>query len=142
MIDRKPWVLTKCVIPQHTDHAGVLWHGTYINWLEESRINALKEAGLGYSDILDKNYELPVIKLNIEYIIPIFINEQIIINSYFELSRSPRIIIKSDFINVHKKITTKATINLALIEKNNFSIVKNRPEFIESTFKRLFEGPR
>ena len=27
-----PWKLSKLVLPQHTDHAGVMWHGTYVNW--------------------------------------------------------------------------------------------------------------
>ena len=35
------WRLIKTVLPQHTDHAGVMWHGSYLNFLEEGRIDAL-----------------------------------------------------------------------------------------------------
>ena len=38
--------MKKIVLPQHADHAGVMWHGKYFNWLEESRINALSEVGI------------------------------------------------------------------------------------------------
>ncbi len=24
--------------PHHTDYAGVVWHGTYVNWMEEARV--------------------------------------------------------------------------------------------------------
>ena len=45
-VTRLPWVCRKQVLPQDTDHAGVLWHGSYVAWLEEARVQALAEAGL------------------------------------------------------------------------------------------------
>ena len=32
------YTLTKRVLPQHTDYAGVMWHGAYVQWLEEARV--------------------------------------------------------------------------------------------------------
>ena len=34
------WLLERRVLPQHTDHAGVMWHGAYLAWLEEARVEA------------------------------------------------------------------------------------------------------
>ena len=49
-MNSKPvWKIEKIVLPQHADHAGVMWHGKYFNWLEESRINALSEVCLLYT---------------------------------------------------------------------------------------------
>ena len=32
-MNSKPvWKIEKIVLPQHADHAGVMWHGTYFNW--------------------------------------------------------------------------------------------------------------
>ena len=45
----RTWRLRKRVLPQHTDHAGVMWHGAYVAWLEEARVEALSAAGLSYS---------------------------------------------------------------------------------------------
>ena len=46
-MNSKPvWKIKKIVLPQDADHAGVMWHGKYFNWLEESRINALSEVGI------------------------------------------------------------------------------------------------
>jgi len=42
MNNRKLWELKKKVLPQHTDHAGVMWHGYYLKSLEESRLDAMK----------------------------------------------------------------------------------------------------
>ena len=47
----QPWKLRKRVLPQHTDHAGVMWHGAYVAWLEEARVEALARVGLPYEVI-------------------------------------------------------------------------------------------
>ena len=60
-----PWRLYKHVLPQHTDHAGVMWHGAYLSWLEEARVDALAQVGLPYKDLSAKGFELPVVSLNI-----------------------------------------------------------------------------
>ena len=45
-VTRPPWQLHKRVLPQHTDHDGVMWHGAYVGWLEEARVEALAAVGL------------------------------------------------------------------------------------------------
>ena len=142
MINKIPWEIKKTVMPQQADHAGVMWHGSYLNWLEESRIKALEQSGLNYSELLNRNFELPVSSLTIKYKAPVYINDEISINSYFELSRGPKISIHSKFITKNKRISTEANVNLVLIRKDNFSIVRRRPEFIEEAFKRLIQGPQ
>ena len=52
---RKPlWKINKIVLPQDSDHAGVMWHGTYFNWLEEGRIDALLRVGINYNELTKK----------------------------------------------------------------------------------------
>ena len=33
------------VQPHHTDYAGVVWHGTYLTWMEEARVECLRSIG-------------------------------------------------------------------------------------------------
>ena len=47
-------------MPQHTDHAGVLWHGYYLNWLEEARIDALSKVGIKYIDLIKMDTKCPL----------------------------------------------------------------------------------
>ena len=68
----KNWRLTKTVLPQHTDHAGVMWHGSYLNFLEEGRIDALNKVGMPYSKLSKEGFEIPVISINIKYKISFF----------------------------------------------------------------------
>ena len=117
---KKIWKINKLVLPQHSDHAGVMWHGTYFNWLEEGRINALLKAGINYVDLTKNGFELPLIDTSIKYISPLFLGDNITIETIFKISKSPKIKIHSKFINKNKKVLTIADVNLVLINKKVF----------------------
>ena len=136
---KKIWKINKTVLPQHSDHAGVMWHGVYFNWLEEGRINALSKAGINYFDLTKKGFELPLINTSIKYILPLFLGDNVIVESLFNIGKSPKIKINSKFINESKKVMTIAEVNLVLIDKNNFSIIRKRPDFISKAFLKLNE---
>ena len=137
MNKKKIWKINKIVMPQHADHAGVMWHGTYFNWLEEGRINALSKAGINYFDLTKKGFELPLIDASIKYILPICLGEKISIESIFNIGKSPKIKIYSKLINESKKVMTVAEVNLVLVDKKKFSIIRKRPDFISKAFLKL-----
>jgi len=137
MISKPVWKIEKIVLPQHSDHAGVMWHGTYFNWLEESRINALLEVGISYFELIKKGFDLPLINTSIKYKTPIFLGEKITIQSLFNIQKSPRINVISKFLNEEKEILTIAEVNLVLINKHNFSIIRKRPDFLSEAFIKL-----
>ena len=134
---KKIWKIEKLVLPQHSDHAGVMWHGAYFDWLEEGRINALSKAGINYVDLTKNGFELPLIDTSIKYISPLFLGDNITIETIFEISKSPKIKIHSKFINKSKKVLTIAEVNLVLINKKSFSIIRKRPDFISKAFLKL-----
>ena len=137
----KPWELNKKVLPQHTDHAGVVWHGTYLNWLEESRIDSISKAGIKYIELLNRGFEMPVYKIEIKYHMPIMIGDEIIIKSFFIINQGPRIQVNSTFTNLRNKINAEASIDIVLINKETSKIVRKRPDFLENYFNNLRKGP-
>ena len=137
MLMSKIWKIEKLVLPQHSDHAGVMWHGTYFDWLEEGRINALSKAGINYVDLTKNGFELPLIDTSIKYISPLFLGDTITIETIFKISKSPKINIHSKFINKSKAVLTIAEVNLVLISKKSFSIIRERPDFISKAFLKL-----
>jgi len=132
MNSKKTWELKKKVLPQHTDHAGVMWHGTYLNWLEESRIDSMGKAGIQYFELINLGFEMPVYKIEIKYLIPIMIGEEIIVKSSFITNKGPRIKVNSTFTNLRNKIHAEANIDIVLINKETFKVVRKRPSFIEN----------
>ena len=55
------------VYPHHTDYAGVVWHGSYVNWMEEVRIAYLESRGMTYQDVVAQDCDLMVVNLQISY---------------------------------------------------------------------------
>ena len=142
MSRRNYWIIRKETMPQHTDHAGVLWHGYYLNWLEEARIDALSKVGIKYIDLIKEGYEMPVVNIEIKYKSPILHGEEILIESEFVINESPRIKINSNFIGRNNIITTSSSIDLVLINKENFSIVRKKPKFFLEALNKLKNGPK
>ena len=137
MTTKSVWEINKIVLPQHSDHAGVMWHGTYFNWLEEGRVDALSKAGINYLDLTKQGFELPLIDTSIKYIFPLYLGDLITIESLFKVGKSPKINVQSRFLNKNKKVLTIAEVNLVLVNNLDFSIVRKRPDFISKAFCKL-----
>ena len=137
MKSKSVWKINKIVLPQNSDHAGVMWHGNYFNWLEEGRINALSEVGVNYFDLTKRGFDLPLINSSIKYIKPLYLGDKIIIESIFNIGKSPKINVNSKFLNEQKEVLTIAEVNMVLINKDNFTIIRRRPEFLSKAFCKL-----
>ncbi|HLO88113.1 MAG TPA: thioesterase family protein [Nostocaceae cyanobacterium] len=55
------------VQPHHTDYAGIVWHGTYITWMEEARVECLRSIGIEFADLVALGCDLPVVELAVRY---------------------------------------------------------------------------
>ena len=140
----KEWKLTKTVLPQHTDHAGVMWHGSYLNFLEEARIDALNKVGMSYSKLSKKGFEIPVISMKIKYKMSFLHGEKLILISQFKLRNKIRLNCKTLFLKSNGDIAAEALVGLVLVKKKNESIklVRELPLEIENIFLLLEEGPK
>ncbi len=140
----KKWQLVKTVLPQHTDHAGVMWHGSYLNFLEEGRIDALNKVGMSYSKLSKKGFEIPVISIKLNYKISFLHGEKCILMSQFKLENKIRLTCKTLFFKSSGDIGAEAKIGLVVVNKINDSIklVRELPVQIKNTLSLLEEGPR
>jgi acyl-CoA thioester hydrolase len=53
-----------------TDMMGVVYHGSYIPWLEVGRTQLLKELGLPYRQLEESGFRLPVLEVSLKYLRP------------------------------------------------------------------------
>ena len=141
---KKEWNLTKTILPQHTDHAGVMWHGSYFNFLEEGRIDALNKVGMTYSTLSKKGYEIPVISAQIKYKISFTHGEKLLLKSQFNLVSKIKLNCKTLFLKVNGDIGAEALIELVLVrkEKDSIKLVRQVPPEIKKIFLLLEEGPK
>jgi acyl-CoA thioester hydrolase len=50
-----------------SDQMGIAHHGAYITWLEEARIEMMRDRGLSYRELEEKGVFMPVVDLAIKY---------------------------------------------------------------------------
>ncbi len=55
------------VYPHHTDYGGVVWHGTYLTWMEEARVECLRSIGVDFAELVAIGCDLPVVELSLRY---------------------------------------------------------------------------
>jgi acyl-CoA thioester hydrolase len=55
------------VHPHHTDYGGIVWHGSYITWMEEARVECLRSLGVEFADLVALGCDLPVVELSTRY---------------------------------------------------------------------------
>ena len=138
------WELIKTVLPQHTDHAGVMWHGSYLDFLEEGRIDALDKVGISYSELSRKGFEIPVISLQIKYKISFVHGEKILLSTRFKLKNKIRLTCKTFFLKSNGDIGAEALIGLVFTRKINDSIkiVREIPEQFKNKLLLLENGQK
>jgi acyl-CoA thioester hydrolase len=58
------------VIYADTDLMGVVYHGTYLRYLEHARVEFIRSLGFAYADLERMGVGLPVIDLSVSYLAP------------------------------------------------------------------------
>ena len=111
----RPWCLRRRVLPQHTDHGGVVWHGAYVAWLEEARVEALAAVGLAYSDLSARGLELPVVALTIDYRQALLHGDWVEIRSWVEPRRGVRLPWRSELRDGEGQLVAQARVELVLV---------------------------
>lgn len=72
------------VQPHHTDYAGVVWHGTYLSWMESARVDYLRSHGLAFEQLVAAGCDLPVVDLGIQYHRPARMGEDLVVKVALE----------------------------------------------------------
>ncbi|MEB3313082.1 MAG: thioesterase family protein [Cyanobacteriota bacterium] len=80
------------VQPHHTDYGGIVWHGTYVAWLEEARVAYLMAQGLSFADWVKAGVDLPVVNLSLHYRQSLRLGDQAVVRTRLEPLRGVRLV--------------------------------------------------
>lgn len=141
----RTWRLQRRVLPQHTDHSGVMWHGAYLTWLEEARVEALASTGLDYSVLSAQGLEMPVVHLALTYRSPLIHGDWAEVRSLVSPRRGLRLPWRSWLIGPGEKVAAEALVELVLVD---FSAgpqqrrpMRHLPPDVAKALQKLTEGP-
>lgn len=126
------------VHPHHTDYAGVVWHGSYIAWMEEARIECLRALGIDYADVVAMGCELPVVELSIRYHRALRFGTTAIVKTRLAQMEGVRVIweyqIKS---GDEQDLYVTARVTLVAIDRDKGKIMRQLPTEVQEALTQL-----
>lgn len=76
-----------------TDASGIVWHGSYIAWLEAARVNHIRAQGLEFADFIASGYNFVVSDINLRYHLPARFGDVVHVESTVSKLQSRRMLI-------------------------------------------------
>ena len=118
-----------------TDSYGVVWHGSYLRWLEMGRVDWCEQKGHNLIELENQNIVLPVVNLNVRYKASARLNDNLIIETgiakFNGLSVPFTQTIKSAETN---KTFIEAEVEVVAIHKDSGKLYRRMPEILATVF--------
>jgi acyl-CoA thioester hydrolase len=124
------------VHPNQTDYAGVVWHGSYIVWLEEARVEYFRTLGVAYADLVAAGCELPVVDLSVRYHRALKMGAEAIVKTC--LSEIKGVRINWDYrIESDEGLHVSAKVTLVAIDRQKAKIMRRLPPLMETALSKI-----
>jgi acyl-CoA thioester hydrolase len=122
-----------------TDAYGVVWHGSYLRWLEMGRVGVCEMLGHNLIDLKEKNIVLPVVNLNVKYKMSAKLNDVVVTET--EISEFNGFTVKFKQIIRSKetgKVCIDAEVSVVAID-NNGKLYRKMPEVLAKSFDEVLK---
>lgn len=122
-----------------TDAYGVVWHGSYLRWLEMGRVGVCEMLGHNLIDLKEKNIVLPVVNLNVKYKMSAKLNDVVVTET--EISEFNGFTVKFKQIIRSKetgKVCIDADVSVVAID-NNGKLYRKIPEVLAKSFDEVLK---
>jgi len=128
--------------PHHTDYSGVVWHGSYIVWMEEARVECLHSVGVSFADLVAMGCNLPVVELAIKYHQSVWMGMRAVVRTRINAQTGVRMHWDHQIQSLDGQVTyATAQVTLVAIDSQQGKILRRLPPAIESSLIKLF-APR
>lgn len=114
-----------------TDQMGYVYYGRYASFYEIARVELFRELGFSYKTLEESGIGMPVIDLEIKYILPIKYDEEITIKTSIKEIPSSRIIFFYEIYNQDNILSNTAKTTLTFINLSSQKPVRTPRELIE-----------
>jgi acyl-CoA thioester hydrolase len=128
--------------PHHTDYAGIVWHGSYLAWMEEARVECLRSIGIEFSDLVALGCDLPVVELSIRYHRPIQMGMAAIVKTRMATTEGVRINWDYQIQSPDaQELYVTAQVTLVAIDREKGKIMRQLPPAVKDALSRLLVDP-
>ncbi|MBO3462155.1 acyl-CoA thioesterase [Aetokthonos hydrillicola Thurmond2011] len=131
------------VQPHHTDYAGIVWHGSYIAWMEEARVECLRSIGIQFADLVALGCDLPVVDLSVRYHRSLHLGLPAVVKA--RMAEVSGVRIKWDYIIESpdsQELYVTAKVTLVALDREKGKIMRQLPASVQDVLSRLSTGVR
>jgi acyl-CoA thioester hydrolase len=126
------------VYPHHTDSAGVVWHGSYLSWMEEARVECLRSVGMDYAELVALGCELPVVELSVRYHHSLKMGMKALVKTRMTEAAKPRLCWEYQIQSPEgDRIYLTATVTLVPIDREKGKIVRQLPQTARDALAKI-----
>jgi acyl-CoA thioester hydrolase len=126
------------VYPHHTDYGGVVWHGAYVTWMEQARIECMKSIGIDFASLVEMGCDLPVVEMSLRYHRALQMGETAVVKCKVQNLDGVRIKWDYEIQSVDQAITyTTATVALVAVDVEKGKIMRHLPANVKDAIVRL-----
>lgn len=123
-----------------TDAYGVVWHGSYIRFLEIGRTEFSNTLGYTLVELQEKNIVLPVVNINVRYKSSAKLNDELIIETSLKKFNPLSATFEQKIIcKKTGKTFVEAVVDIAAID-NNGKLYRKMPPILTEMFERAINN--
>ncbi len=108
-----------------TDQMGVAHHASYVPWLEEARIDGMRQLGLSYKALEERGIGMPVVDIHVQYKRKLGFDDVVDLETTIEISGQSRVLFHTT-LKKESQICAMATVTVATV--NNQGVPTRIPE--------------
>lgn len=117
-----------------TDAYGVVWHGSYLRWLEMGRVDLCSNAGKTVTELKQQNIILPVAEINIKYKNSAHIDDTVLITTEIENTSKFCITFNQKITDENQeKVYVEASVKVVAIDESG-KLYRSLPEQLKVLF--------
>jgi acyl-CoA thioester hydrolase len=143
MMDSEGWFeyLVR-VYPHHTDYSGAVWHGTYLTWMEEARVESLRSLGIEYAEWVAQGVELPVVELSLRYHRSVQMGQSVAVRTRMAATEGVRLLWDYEIRSPDaQELYVTAQVTLVGVDRDKGKIIRQLPPALKEALTRLSVKP-
>ena len=123
-----------------TDAYGVAWHGSYLRWMEQARVEFCRDIGIDLVEMRRQDVAIPVTNINIRYKASALLDERISVET--EITKMTPILVQ--FTQTIKNKETDKVYTIGIVEvvavNNEGRIYRRIPEILKNPCEKAMNS--
>ena len=124
--------------PHHTDYGGIVWHGTYLTWMETARVECLRSIGVDFAELVALGCDLPVVELSLKYHRPVRLGTEAIVRTRLVETTGVRIHWDYQIESANREtLFVSGRVTLVGVDREQGKIIRRLPDRLQNALVKI-----